>query len=134
MLILSLWQGSFISSSQDWKCPISVLECVSSQLKSYTILNFNGWANDIRFAKYILENAGLLQDMTIGITEIHLEKSQITEELFSFPRISPGCFITFFSNLQPISLIMKMFGDLAWKGRSFLLVSLIHYILFLNKF
>ncbi|XP_039682866.1 F-box protein At4g09920 [Medicago truncatula] len=88
------------SSSKEWKWPNSVLECVSSHLRSCTILNFEGSANNLRFATYILQNARLLQDMTIDVTtrssnEMLLERSEIIEELSSCPRISPACKLTF---------------------------------------
>ncbi|KEH15322.1 F-box/RNI/FBD-like domain protein [Medicago truncatula] len=54
--------------SEEWKYLNSVPECVSSHLRSCTILNFEGSANNLRFATYILQNARLLQDMTIDLT------------------------------------------------------------------
>jgi hypothetical protein len=92
-------------SSKEWKYPIPNLECVSSHLRSCTILNFDDSANDLRFAKYILQDASILQDMKIGVViessnEILLKKGQIKEELSSFPRISPGYKISFeFKNI-----------------------------------
>ncbi|CAJ2666078.1 unnamed protein product [Trifolium pratense] len=60
------WRNT--GSPEEWKSPISVVECVSSHLRSCTILNFDGSANDLSFATYILKNASLLQDMKIGCT------------------------------------------------------------------
>ena len=69
-------------------------------LRSCTILNFDGSENDLRFAKYILQNASLLQDMTISVAVgssdgMLLKINQIREELSSYPRISPKCKISF---------------------------------------
>jgi hypothetical protein len=95
------------SSLKEWKCPVSVLQCVSSHLKSCTIviLNFEDWSNDILFATYILRNARLLQDMTIKFVmvnskEILVEKDQIIEELSSCPMISSGCKLSFESSYR----------------------------------
>ncbi|RHN59928.1 putative FBD domain, leucine-rich repeat domain, L domain-containing protein [Medicago truncatula] len=98
ILFIKKWRKT--RSSKEWKCPISNLECVSSHLRSCTILNFDNSANDLRFAKYILQNARILQDMKIGfviksLNEILLEKGQIKEELSSFSRISRGCKLSF---------------------------------------
>lgn len=93
---LSQWR--FTSLSEEWKYPISVLEWDSSNLRSCTILNFDGSENDLRFAKYILQKSGLLQDMTIGNTTTDmmvLPKSEIIEQLSSYPRKSPGCTLSF---------------------------------------
>ncbi|KEH26032.1 cyclin-like F-box protein [Medicago truncatula] len=84
------------SLSKEWKYPNSVPECVSFHLRSCTILNFEGFSRNLRFASYILQNARLLQDMTIDLTtkssiNMLLKRSQIIEELSSCPRISPAC-------------------------------------------
>jgi hypothetical protein len=94
--ILSFSQWSQTSSSKEWKYPSSILECVSSHLRSCTILNFDGSANDLRFARYILQNASLLENMKINVTTngVLLEKSQIIE-LSSCPMISPTCKLSF---------------------------------------
>ncbi|RHN65470.1 putative FBD domain-containing protein [Medicago truncatula] len=93
IVFIRKWSSSL---AKEWKCPSSVLECVSSHLISCTILNFEGSANDLRFATYILQNGRILQNMTIDVTTSSsngklLEKSQIIEELSSCPTISPGC-------------------------------------------
>ncbi|RHN51249.1 putative F-box domain, FBD domain, leucine-rich repeat domain, L domain-containing protein [Medicago truncatula] len=97
IVFIRKWRSS---SSKEWKWPNSVLECVSSHLRSCTILNFEGSANNLQFATYILQNARFLQDMTIDVTtrssnEMLLERSEIIEELSSCPRISPACKLTF---------------------------------------
>ena len=94
-----LWQRSS-RFSDEWKYPNSVPECVSSHLRSCTILNFEAFPRNLRFATYILQNAKLLQDMTIDFTtrssiNMLLGRSQIIEELSSCPRISPACKLSF---------------------------------------
>lgn len=52
----------------------------------------------MRFATYILQNAMLLQDMTININarvSNGMQKQQIIEELSSSPRMSSGCKLSF---------------------------------------
>ncbi|XP_045791192.1 F-box/FBD/LRR-repeat protein At5g56420-like [Trifolium pratense] len=90
ILFIRKWTRS--SSSKEWKCPSSVLECVSSHLRSCTILSFDGLglASDLQFARYILQNASLLEKMKIS-NEMLLEESQIIKELSSCPRKSPTC-------------------------------------------
>ncbi|AES96094.1 putative FBD domain, leucine-rich repeat domain, L domain-containing protein [Medicago truncatula] len=89
ILFIKKW---FLSLSRDWKCPSLALECVLSHLRSCTILNFQCYGNDLRFATYILQNARRLQDMTINITTypsnwMLLGKRQIIEGLSSYPKI-----------------------------------------------
>ncbi|XP_058744708.1 F-box/FBD/LRR-repeat protein At5g56420-like [Vicia villosa] len=84
--------------SKDWDCPILDLECVSSHLRSCTILNFDGSENDLRFSRYILQNARILQDMTINVTTSSsngMQKHQVIEELSSCLRMSRGCELSF---------------------------------------
>jgi hypothetical protein len=78
-------------------CPYPVLDCHTSNLRSCTILNFDGSDNDLRFAKYILKNGSLLQEMRIGVTTegMVLGINAIIVELSSYPRISQGCKFTF---------------------------------------
>lgn len=97
------WSSSL---AKEWKCPILALECISCHLRSCTILNLEDWdSSDLGFAKYILQNAKLLQDMEIKATTccsndccsngLLMQNSQIIEELSSCPRISPGCKLSF---------------------------------------
>ncbi|GAU38274.1 hypothetical protein TSUD_119550 [Trifolium subterraneum] len=95
ILYMRKWNASL---SKDWDCPISDLECVSSHLKSCTILNFEGSENDLRFAKYILQNARHLEVMTIDVSTSSSDgtrKHQIIEELSTCPRMSSGCKLSF---------------------------------------
>ncbi|RHN50538.1 putative FBD domain-containing protein [Medicago truncatula] len=94
-VLLLFWR--FASLYNKLKCPNSILEWNTTNLRSCTILNFEGSENDLRFAKYVLKNAYLLQEMTIGFSteRMVLEKSAIIEELSSYPRISQGCKLSF---------------------------------------
>ncbi|CAJ2639035.1 unnamed protein product [Trifolium pratense] len=95
ILYMRKWNTSV---SKDWECPISDLECLSSHLRSCTILNFEGSENDLRFAKYILQNARRLEVMTIGVNSSSsdgMQKHQIIEELSTCPRMSSGCKLSF---------------------------------------
>jgi len=78
-------------------CPYPVLDCDTSSLRSCTILKFDGSENDLRFAKYILKNGSLLQEMRIGVTTegTVMGINAIIEELSSYPRISQGCKLSF---------------------------------------
>jgi hypothetical protein len=51
----------------NWKYPNFVPECISSQLRSCTI-NYEGREDELRFTKYILQNAQLLGVMKINIS------------------------------------------------------------------
>ncbi|XP_028185759.1 uncharacterized protein LOC114372418 [Glycine soja] len=42
------------------------LECISSQLKKCTILNYEGKECELRFAKYIIQNSRALHTMSIS--------------------------------------------------------------------
>ncbi|AES97664.1 putative F-box domain, FBD domain, leucine-rich repeat domain, L domain-containing protein [Medicago truncatula] len=86
------------SLSNEWKCLISVPECLSSCLRSCSIFNFDGSANYLAFAACILRNARLLKVMTIDGTvqsSNEMQKLQIIEELSSCPRMSPECKLSF---------------------------------------
>ncbi|XP_045831574.1 putative FBD-associated F-box protein At3g50710 [Trifolium pratense] len=77
-----------------WKYPNFVPECISSYLKSCTV-NYVGWhLDELRFAKYILQNARLLEIMKIDMRatlDPRLSRTYVLEELTSCPRISPQC-------------------------------------------
>ncbi|WJX58347.1 hypothetical protein P8452_43812 [Trifolium repens] len=78
--------------SINWKYPKLVPECISFELKSCTIV-YEGRENDIRFTKYILQNARILEVMKITIHH-HLSPKpnpQLLEVLSSCPMISSQC-------------------------------------------
>ncbi|KAL5054859.1 hypothetical protein RYX36_035541 [Vicia faba] len=75
-----------------WESPNSVPKCISSHLRSCT-LTYEGMEDSLRFAEYVLQNAQLLQVMTVNNTKFtesvyHLE---CLDELNSCPKISPFC-------------------------------------------
>ena len=82
----------------NWESPTSVHECVVSHLRSCTIVYCQGFKHGFRFAKYILKNASLLQDMTVNVATLSFlkddygrrwEDDQSIKELSSCPKISP---------------------------------------------
>ncbi|XP_045831573.1 F-box/FBD/LRR-repeat protein At4g26340-like [Trifolium pratense] len=84
-----------ILSFSKWKYPNSVPECISSSLRSFTT-NYEGWEYDeLRFAKYVLQNARLLEIMKIDmrVTSLYPRPNRllVLEELSSSPMISSRC-------------------------------------------
>ncbi|WJX57481.1 hypothetical protein P8452_43037 [Trifolium repens] len=79
-------------TKEDWKqtYEYDVPECVSSHLKICKIVRYEALEADFRFATYILQNARLLQDMTILHTK-QMETPQFLEDLSSYPWISRAC-------------------------------------------
>ncbi|XP_045790705.1 FBD-associated F-box protein At4g10400-like [Trifolium pratense] len=76
-----------------WVVPKSAPKCLSSYLRRCTIRDFalQDLHQDIMLARYILNNAGLLQTMTIWSDK---EKHEIEIELSSCPRASATCQIS----------------------------------------
>ena len=54
------------STFKIWSCVQFALECISSQLKKCTILNYEGKECELRFAKYIIQNSRALHTMSIS--------------------------------------------------------------------
>jgi hypothetical protein len=81
----------------DWKYPYHVPECVSSHLTTCTILGYHALEADFQFARYILQNARLLQVMTIkyNCSESKDQRPQFFKDLPSCPRISLVCKLSF---------------------------------------
>ncbi|XP_058740484.1 FBD-associated F-box protein At4g10400-like [Vicia villosa] len=75
-----------------WKCPNSVPKCISSRLRSCT-LTYEGMADSLQFAKYVLQNAQLLQVMTVKnrMFAESVRHWEYLDELNSCPKISPFC-------------------------------------------
>ncbi|AES98838.1 putative F-box domain, FBD domain, leucine-rich repeat domain, L domain-containing protein [Medicago truncatula] len=97
VLFVRRWISSL---DKEWKCPILALECISCHLRSCTILDFKGSADDMRFATYILQNANILQDMAIIVdtsfsSRTYIQNRPIREELFSCRKISTRCRLLF---------------------------------------
>jgi hypothetical protein len=89
------WTNPTVTRGKDdWKYPYHVPKCISSHLKTCTISGYNAVEGDFRFATYILQNARLLQVMTIGYDISRNESSQFLKDLSSCQRISPACKLT----------------------------------------
>ncbi|RHN54444.1 putative FBD domain-containing protein [Medicago truncatula] len=83
---ISKWTSDS-ETKEDWKYPHHVPECVSSHLTTCNILHYLDVEPDFRFARYIFQNARLLQDMKIHPIS-YRPKRELYEELSSCPRIS----------------------------------------------
>jgi len=95
--LVSDWQGTWSPTKEDWKYPFHVPESVSSHLTTCKIMDYKAVEADFRFAAYILQNAGLLQVMTIcpsSYTE-PTDNPRFLDDLSSCPRISPTCKLSF---------------------------------------
>jgi hypothetical protein len=78
----------------DWKYPYHVPKCISSHLKTCTISGYCAVEGDFRFAKYILQNARLLQAMKISYKTSPNESPhnpQFLKDLSSCQMISQAC-------------------------------------------
>ncbi|KAI5424671.1 F-box protein At4g09920 isoform X2 [Lathyrus oleraceus] len=75
-----------------WKSPNFVPKCISSRLR-YCTLTYEGMEDSLRFAEYVLQNARLLQVMTVKTTMFtrSVYHQKILDELNSCPKISPFC-------------------------------------------
>lgn len=84
---------------EHWKDPQIDLECLSTQLRTFTLKNYIGLSCEAQFAKYIMQKSKVLQNMTIQSTlNIDLEHPML--ETFSLcPRGSATCKLHF--DLQP---------------------------------
>jgi hypothetical protein len=73
-----------------------VPECLSSQLKTCSLIGYKGRNCDFQFAKYILKNAKVLQIMTINASPVDINiKHQMIIKLSLCPRGSTTCKISF---------------------------------------
>ncbi|KAK8689432.1 hypothetical protein V6N13_088153 [Hibiscus sabdariffa] len=74
--------------------PEEVPSCLLFKVKVIEISNFEYDQDCIRKAKYILENGGALEKLTILTSNIwHGYKLEISQVLFAYPRKSKECFI-----------------------------------------
>ncbi|AES69185.2 F-box/RNI/FBD-like domain protein [Medicago truncatula] len=72
-----------------WKHPITVPECISSRLKTCCIRGYRGTRHQFKFAKYIMQNANVLETMAIkSMCRVNFQKllelSSITRGSTSF--------------------------------------------------
>ncbi|AES96641.1 putative F-box domain, FBD domain, leucine-rich repeat domain, L domain-containing protein [Medicago truncatula] len=90
---LNIAKAKNSTTIEHWEYPDHVPECVSSHLTKFEVIDYEACEADFRFATYILQNARLLQVMTIHHT-LHpnpMESPQFLENLSSCPRMSPTC-------------------------------------------
>lgn len=80
----------------DWMDTPIVPECLSSQLKTCSLIGYKGMNCDFHFAKYILKNAKELQTMTINASPVDINiKLQMLIKLSLCPRGSTTYKISF---------------------------------------
>jgi len=85
-----------IIDNVDWMDTPIVPNCLSSQLKTCSLIGFKGRNCDFQFAKYILKNAKVLQIMTINAFPVYMHvKHQLMIMLYLCPRGSTTCKISF---------------------------------------
>ncbi|GAU13050.1 hypothetical protein TSUD_173500 [Trifolium subterraneum] len=80
-----------------WKEPQIVPECISSQLRTCSLIDYKGTECELQFAKYILKNAKLMHTMTISaspVVDINT-KHQMLMKLSLCPRGSTTCTLSF---------------------------------------
>ncbi|RHN55609.1 putative F-box domain, FBD domain, leucine-rich repeat domain, L domain-containing protein [Medicago truncatula] len=92
---LKIVKGFDSTTKENWKYPYDVPECVLSRLTTCNIVGYEAFEHDFQFATYILQNARLLQVMTICNAKYSnpnpVPKPQYLEDLYSCPKISPAC-------------------------------------------
>ncbi|AES93919.1 cyclin-like F-box protein [Medicago truncatula] len=78
-----------------WKDPQIIPQCLSSRLKTFKFKSFNDFDCEVQFAKYIMQNSKVLQNMTIHTTlDIDL-KHPMLETLSLCPMGSATCNLHF---------------------------------------
>ncbi|WJX36788.1 hypothetical protein P8452_24628 [Trifolium repens] len=70
-----------------WKCPATVPECISTQLKTFCIKGYNGEIYVFEFAKYIMQHSKVLEKMIL--------KDEMLHKLSSCTRGSTRCKLLF---------------------------------------
>ncbi|XP_057440690.1 probable FBD-associated F-box protein At1g32375 [Lotus japonicus] len=81
-----------------WIFPCFVPECLFSQLRECSILDFGGNKNELHFAKYILLNSRVLRTMTVCTRPspyLEVSKVELLKELSLYPRSSKICELSF---------------------------------------
>ncbi|CAJ2630483.1 unnamed protein product [Trifolium pratense] len=92
------WDTDVEDEEESWGFPNFIPQCFS-YLRTCTIRDFAYFDldHDIMFARYILNNAGVLETMTISIWGDE-EQHEIEMELSSYPRASATCQLQFIDN------------------------------------
>jgi hypothetical protein len=76
--------------------PPIVPECLSSQLKTCSLIAFKGMKCELQFAEYILKSAKTLHTLKISASPVDLNtKLQILMKLSLCPRGSTTCKLSF---------------------------------------
>ncbi|KAF1862911.1 hypothetical protein Lal_00009291 [Lupinus albus] len=72
-------------------------ECLSTQLNLCSFQNFRGWKCELEFAKYIMKNAKVLQNMRISShrSSKPQTKLEMVKKLSLCPKSSPTCELSF---------------------------------------
>ncbi|XP_061346464.1 putative FBD-associated F-box protein At5g56430 [Gastrolobium bilobum] len=81
----------------DCSCPLSVPESISLNLKTCCLTNYKGSKGEVRFVRYVMQNARLLRSMTISVVEaVKLEeKLEMITKLSLCTRLSATCELAF---------------------------------------
>ncbi|RHN45189.1 putative F-box domain, FBD domain, leucine-rich repeat domain, L domain-containing protein [Medicago truncatula] len=80
----------------DWKEPEIIPNCLSSQLRTCSLIDYKGMKCELQFAEYVLKNANLLRTMTISASPGDLTlKHQMLMDLSLCPRGSIACKLSF---------------------------------------
>ena len=70
--------------------------CISSHLKTFHFIGFEGSTYELKFVGHILKTARFLKSMTISSANIHSEERfRVVKELLMLPRESRTCQIAF---------------------------------------
>ncbi|CAJ2661202.1 unnamed protein product [Trifolium pratense] len=93
------WDTNFEAEQGSWLPQKSVPQCFSSNLRTCIIRDFAflDLEHDMMLARHILNNAGVLETMTISIWG-DKEQHEIEMELSSYPRASAKCQLQFIDN------------------------------------
>lgn len=77
-----------------WKDQHIVPECISTQLRTFTLKYYKGFNCEVQFTKYIMQNSKVLQNMTIH-TALDIDKYPMLETFSMCPRGSETCNLHF---------------------------------------
>ncbi|PNX84903.1 cyclin-like protein/F-box protein [Trifolium pratense] len=82
--------------NDDWVDPSIVPKCLSSELRTCSLIGYEGMKCEFQFAEYILKNAKALHTMKISASDVDLSiKHQMLMKLSLCPRGSTTCKLSF---------------------------------------
>ncbi|XP_045793822.1 F-box/FBD/LRR-repeat protein At4g26340-like [Trifolium pratense] len=82
--------------NDDWVDPSIVPKCLSSELRTCSLIGYVGMKREFQFAEYILKNAKALHTMKISASDVDLSiKHQMLMKLSLCPRGSTTCKLSF---------------------------------------